>query len=66
MPGRTAKTKLQTAERGHNLHVVYILPVTTFRTIDLGGKKNSNPLFSRFCAELSVFFEGNLAPKMVH
>src|SRR5271167_2407387 len=39
----------------HNFHVFYILPVTTFRTIDLEGKKNSSPLFSRFCEEESVF-----------
>jgi hypothetical protein len=38
-----------------NSHVVNILPLTTLRTIDLGGKKNSDPLFSIFCAEQSVF-----------
>ena len=48
-----------------NSHVVNILPLTTLRTIDLGGKKNSDPLFSRFCAEQSVFFEGNSAPEFV-
>ena len=40
-----------------NFNVSKILPVTTFRTIDLGGKKNSGPLFSRFCAKQSVFFD---------
>jgi len=43
-----------------------ILPVTTLRTIDLAGKKNSDPLFSGFCGKLSVFFAGNCAPKKVH
>jgi hypothetical protein len=43
-----------------------ILPLTTLRTIDLEGEKNSDPLFSRFYAEMSVFFEGNIAPKCVH
>jgi|HubBroStandDraft_6_1064221.scaffolds.fasta_scaffold349175_2 hypothetical protein len=28
-----------------NSHVSKILPVTTFRTIDLGGKKNPDRLF---------------------
>jgi hypothetical protein len=40
-----------------NSNVSKILPVTTFRTIDLGGKKNSSPLFSRFCEEQRVFFD---------
>ena len=31
-----------------NLNVLNILPVTTLRTIDLEGKKNSSPLFSIF------------------
>ena len=39
-----------------NSNVSKILPVTTFRTIDLEGKKNSDSLFSRFCEEPSVFF----------
>ncbi len=38
-----------------NFNVSKILPLTTFRTIDLGGKKNSDPLFSRFCRETRVF-----------
>jgi len=42
-----------------------ILPVTTLRTIDLEGKKKSDPLFSRFWAQERVFFEGNVAPKYV-
>ena len=45
------------AVRHHcNFHVLNILPVTTFRTIDLEGKKSSGPLFSRFCAKESSFF----------
>jgi hypothetical protein len=32
------------------------LPVTTLRTIDLGGKKISGPLFSRFCTKTECFF----------
>ena len=53
---------------GHpdNSNVYKILPVTPLRSIDLGGKKNSDPLFSRFYAEMTVFFEANLAPKYVH
>ena len=38
-----------------NSNVINILPVTTLRTIDLEGQKYSDPLLSRFCAELSVF-----------
>ena len=38
-----------------NFNVSKILPLTTFRTIDLGGKKNSDPLFSIFCREARVF-----------
>jgi hypothetical protein len=59
------KTKRQAAGEHHNSNVFKILPVTTLRTIDLGGKKNSDPLFSRFCGKLSVFFEGILAPQKV-
>ena len=51
---------------GCNYNVFYILPVTTFRTIDLGGKKNPDPLFSIFCAEMSDFLEGFSAPECVH
>jgi hypothetical protein len=47
--------ELHAIGKRHNLNVLRILPVTTFRTIDLEGKKNSDPLFSRFCAEESVF-----------
>jgi hypothetical protein len=42
------------------------LPVTTLRTIDLRGKKISDPLFSRFCVKTERFFEGNYAPECVH
>jgi hypothetical protein len=31
-----------------NFHVLNILPLTTLRTIDLGGKKIYGLLFSRF------------------
>ncbi len=46
------------ANKPRNSNVSKILPVTTFRTINLGGKKNSSPLFSTFCEEQRVFFEG--------
>src|SRR5271165_6473176 len=49
-----------------NSNVLNILPVTTLRTIDLEGQKYSGPLLSRFCAESSVFSEGNSAPEYVH
>jgi hypothetical protein len=56
----------QAAAYHRNYNVFYILPVTTLRTIDLEGKKNYDPLFSIFYAEMSVFFEGNPAPQYVH
>jgi hypothetical protein len=61
-------SKTQPRAIGHrdNSHVSKILPITTLRTIDLGDKKNSNPLFSRFCAEMRVFFEVKSAPEYVH
>ena len=46
----------QAARLCDNFHAFNILPVTTFGTIDLGGKKKSGPLFSRFCAKESSFF----------
>jgi hypothetical protein len=61
-----SKTEPQAIGHRDNSHVSKILPVTTFRTIDLGGKKNSSPLFSRFCAEMRFFFEVNSAPEYVH
>jgi hypothetical protein len=48
-----------------NPNVSKILPLTTFKTIDLGGRKISGRLFSRFCAESSVFFEVFSAPEYV-
>ena len=60
------KTEAQAVRHHDNYHVLNILPVTTLRTIDLGGKKNTGPLFSRFCAEMRVFFEVNSAPEYVH
>jgi hypothetical protein len=52
-------------ERQDNSNVSKILPLTTLRTIDLGGKKNPGSLFSRFCGKMRVFFEVNIAPKYV-
>jgi hypothetical protein len=49
------KTELQAAGEHRNSNVMNIMPVTTLRTIDLEGKKNSDPLFSIFCGKLSVF-----------
>jgi hypothetical protein len=49
-----------------NSNVSKILPLTTFRTIDLGGGRISGPLFSRFCAKRRVFFEVFCAPEVVH
>jgi hypothetical protein len=64
------RTRLQngTTSKGNhaNSHVSKILPLTILRTIDLGGKKNSTPLFSRFCAKTEIFFEEYSAPKSVH
>ena len=57
--------KAQAVGRHGNFNVSKILPLTPLRTIDLGGKKSSDPLFSRFCAETRVFFEVNSAPKNV-
>ena len=37
---RSSEMELRAAWNRHNLHVFYILHVTTFRTIDLEGKKN--------------------------
>jgi hypothetical protein len=48
-----------------NSNVSKILPLTTFRTIDLGGRKISGPLFSRFCAKRRVFLEVFSAPEYV-
>jgi hypothetical protein len=59
------RTELEAVGEHRNSNVLKILPVTTLRTIDLEGKKNSDRLFSRFCGKLSVFFEGILAPKLV-
>jgi len=57
--------KPQAVSNRDNSNVLNILPATIFRTIDLEGKENSDPLFSRFCAKQSVFFEGYSAPKCV-
>jgi hypothetical protein len=60
-----SKAGAQAVTLGDNSHVSNILPLTTFRTIDLGGKEFSDPLFSGFCAEMRVFFEENPAPEYV-
>jgi hypothetical protein len=60
-----SKTEPQAVTRGDNSHVSNILPLTTFGTIDLGGKEFPDPLFSRFCAKMRVFFEENPAPDCV-
>src|SRR5271156_5406352 len=49
-----------------NSNVSNILTLTTLRTIDLGGQKNADPLFSGFCGEMGVFFEVDSAPQSVH
>jgi hypothetical protein len=48
-----------------NSNVSKIVPLTTFGTIDLGGKKISGLLFSRFCAEIEIFFQQNPALRIV-
>src|SRR6202167_4250284 len=68
LPGAGAGESLPQSMGGQdrdNSHVSKILPLTTLRTIDLGGKKISGCLFSRFCAEMSDFFQGNSAPEYV-
>jgi hypothetical protein len=45
-----------------NFNVSNILPLTTFRTIDLAGGKISGRLFSGFCVETRVFFQAVAAP----
>jgi len=58
--------ELQAIGEPYNSNVLNILPVTTLRTIDLEGKENFDPLFSRFCAEMRVFLDRNGAPEGVH
>jgi hypothetical protein len=48
-----------------NSHVSKILPLTTFRTIDLAGGRISDPLFSGSWAETRVFFQAFYAPEYV-
>jgi hypothetical protein len=47
-PSPQFQTELQAIGRNDNSNVSNILPLTTFRTIDLEGNKNSSPLFSIF------------------
>jgi hypothetical protein len=65
LASRNSKMESQAIEHGRNSSVSKILPVTTLRTIDLEGKKNSDRLFSRFCGEMRDFFQGNYAPEYV-
>jgi hypothetical protein len=51
-----SKTESQAVGGHRNSNVMNILPLTTLRTIDLEGKKNSGPLFSRFCVNFESFF----------
>src|ERR1700685_3839972 len=60
-----AREWFKTEPRPDNSHVSNILPLTTFRTIDLGGKKNFDPLVSIFWEKTRVFFELNSAPEYV-
>jgi hypothetical protein len=60
-----SKAELQAAAEPHNSNVSNILPVTTLRTIDLEGKKNSGLLFSGFCVEREIFLTENAAPRLV-
>jgi hypothetical protein len=55
---RSSRTEPRTGRDHDNPNALNILPVTTLRTIDLGGKKKYDPLFSIFCEEASVFLEG--------
>jgi hypothetical protein len=56
IPACSSKTEPQATDKGRNSNVSKILPVTTFRTIDLRGRKISDRLFSRFCRETRVFY----------
>ncbi len=62
---RGSEAGLEPRKMHRNPNVSNILPLTTFRTIDLAGRKNPDRLFSRFWAELRVFFEVNAAPEYV-
>jgi hypothetical protein len=46
----------QSGKPARNSNVSKILPVTTFGTIDLEGRKIPGPLFSGFCAVSRVFY----------
>jgi hypothetical protein len=59
---KVPKAEPEASRKSRNSNVSKILPLTTFRTIDLGGGKISGRLFSRFCAEIRVFFELDCAP----
>jgi len=59
MPSKFLGSTIADARNHDNSNVSRILPLTTFRTIDLGGKKISDRLFSRFYGETRVsYFAG--------
>jgi hypothetical protein len=62
---RGAEAIEQQAGPEANSNVIKILPRTTLRTIDLGGRKIYGRLFSIFCREMRVFFEVFSAPEYV-
>ena len=58
------KTEPQAVVNRAKSNVSNALPLTTLRTIALGGKKNCGPLFSRFCAKMRVFLREILHQNM--
>jgi hypothetical protein len=66
VPTHGSEAETQAVGHHHNSHVMNILPITTLRTIDLGGIKNYGSLFSIFCAKIERFFQRNYAPEYVH
>ena len=66
VPTRGSEAEPHAVGHHHNSNVMNILPVTTLRTIDLGGIKNSGSLFSIFCVKIERFFQRNYAPEYVH
>ena len=64
----TGELRSRTAGNGRarNSNVMNILPLTTFRTIDLAGRKNPDSLLSIFWEEMEVFFRRYSAPKHMH
>jgi hypothetical protein len=62
---RSSETEPQALGKRANSNVLHILPLTPFRTIDLGGKRIFGPLFSGFCAKMRVCFGVDSAPEYV-